>query len=90
MAVEWKKMAFADDVEPSLGNPDADGKVLSSTAAGVRSWINADKQVKFGSLIAQNSDFGSVLISAPFSAEEIPDFFTDMAFWDESIDLGGV
>jgi hypothetical protein len=27
--------------EPSLGNPDVDGKVLSSTAAGVRSWITA-------------------------------------------------
>jgi hypothetical protein len=25
--------------EPGLGNPDVDGKVLSSTAAGVRSWI---------------------------------------------------
>jgi len=25
--------------EPSLGNPDADGKVLSSTASGVRSWV---------------------------------------------------
>jgi hypothetical protein len=25
--------------EPALGNPDADGKVLSSTASGVRSWI---------------------------------------------------
>jgi hypothetical protein len=27
--------------EPALGNPDTDGKVLSSTAAGVRSWIDA-------------------------------------------------
>ena len=26
-------------VEPSLGNPASDGQVLSSTAAGVRSWI---------------------------------------------------
>lgn len=26
-------------LEPDLGNPDTDGKVLSSTAAGVRSWI---------------------------------------------------
>ena len=26
--------------EDSLGNPNADGKVLSSTIAGVRSWIN--------------------------------------------------
>lgn len=25
--------------EPALGNPDADGYVLSSTAAGVRSWV---------------------------------------------------
>lgn len=27
--------------EPVLGNPDTDGKILSSTAAGVRSWIAA-------------------------------------------------
>lgn len=25
--------------EPPLGNPDADGDVLSSTTAGVRSWV---------------------------------------------------
>ncbi len=25
--------------EPALGDPDSDGKVLSSTAAGVRSWV---------------------------------------------------
>ena len=29
------------DAEPALGNPSADGKVLSSTMAGVRSWIAA-------------------------------------------------
>ena len=51
---------------------------------------NSIRQINFESLIAQNLDFGSVSISAPFSTEEIPDFFTDMAFWDESIDLGGV
>jgi microcystin-dependent protein len=27
--------------EPALGNPDVDGKVLSSTAAGVRSWVTS-------------------------------------------------
>jgi hypothetical protein len=29
-----------DQVEPDLGVPDTSGKVLSSTTAGVRSWIN--------------------------------------------------
>lgn len=28
------------DVEPALGNPASDGYVLSSTAAGVRSWVS--------------------------------------------------
>lgn len=27
------------DYEPALGNPDVDGKILSSTAAGARSWV---------------------------------------------------
>lgn len=36
--------AYATDAdlsgkEPALGAPDTDGKVLSSTAAGVRSWV---------------------------------------------------
>jgi hypothetical protein len=30
-----------DAKEDSLGNPDTDGKVLSSTAAGVRTWVSA-------------------------------------------------
>ena len=32
--------ATADGAEPSLGNPSADGQLLSSTTAGVRSWID--------------------------------------------------
>jgi len=32
-------LAIGSDVEAYLGNPSADGYVLSSTAAGVRSWV---------------------------------------------------
>lgn len=37
-------------VEPALGNPDVDGKVLSSTALGVRSWIAAGGALAVGDL----------------------------------------
>jgi hypothetical protein len=33
--------------EPSLGNPDVDGKVLASTTAGVRSWITATSNLTY-------------------------------------------
>jgi len=36
--------------EPALGNPDVDGKVLSSTALGVRSWIAAGGAVAVSDL----------------------------------------
>jgi len=29
------------DKEPALGNPASDGQVLSSTVAGVRSWVDS-------------------------------------------------
>lgn len=43
--------------EPGLGNPDEDGKVLSSTAAGVRSWVGMIPGVPTGAVLpfAQNS-----------------------------------
>ena len=34
------KQAIDANAEPDLGNPNIDGEVLSSTADGVRSWIN--------------------------------------------------
>jgi hypothetical protein len=42
-ALSWAnlKAALSSLYEPALGNPDADGKVLASTAAGVRSWVTA-------------------------------------------------
>lgn len=55
----------ASDVgaEPSLGNPAADGYVLSSTAAGVRSWIPIPSAPvtsvfgRVGNVIAQSGDY---------------------------------
>ncbi len=43
--------------EPGLGNPDEDGKVLTSTAAGVRSWVGMIPGVPTGAVLpfAQNS-----------------------------------
>jgi len=39
MAITWKELAYSADVEPALGNPAVTGYLLSSTDAGVRSWI---------------------------------------------------
>lgn len=41
--------------EPLLGNPDADGKVLSSTTAGVRSWVPRGSEV-LSSITLMSSD----------------------------------
>ena len=35
------KKSEVDGKEPDLGNPASDGQVLSSTAAGVRSWVDS-------------------------------------------------
>jgi hypothetical protein len=35
----WSKITGAPSFEPALGNPASNGMVLSSTTAGVRSWI---------------------------------------------------
>jgi hypothetical protein len=35
----WSKITGAPSFEPALGNPGSNGMVLSSTTAGVRSWI---------------------------------------------------
>ena len=44
----WKKgVIFRDEgaMENDLGNPSSDGMILSSTAAGVRSWVKSEKVV---------------------------------------------
>ena len=38
-AEQWSAVIDPDAYEPTLGSPDVDGKVLSSTTSGVRSWI---------------------------------------------------
>jgi hypothetical protein len=40
-SLAWSKITGAPAFEPALGNPASDGMVLSSTVAGVRSWIAA-------------------------------------------------
>ena len=44
----WRvtKLLNSDETERALGNPTADGQVLASTAAGVRSWVDAPNGVK--------------------------------------------
>ena len=37
--IPWDQVTGKPALEPALGKPDTDGKVLSSTAAGVRSWV---------------------------------------------------
>lgn len=67
-------LAAADvGAEPALGNPDVDGKVLSSTAAGVRSWIAA------GGALALD-DLTDVDASAP-SDNDILRFDTASGTW---------
>ena len=38
---DFAKKGEVDAKEPTLNNPASDGQVLSSTAAGVRSWVAA-------------------------------------------------
>lgn len=38
-SLAWSKITAAPAFEPALGNPSVDGYILSSTTAGVRSWI---------------------------------------------------
>lgn len=37
--MEWSKWMREQDIEPGLGNPDTNERVLSSTKAGARSWV---------------------------------------------------
>lgn len=37
--VHWNNILYKPLLEPTLGNPPVDGYVLSSTVAGIRSWI---------------------------------------------------
>jgi len=39
--LDCAKKSEVDGKEPALGNPSSDGMVLSSTAAGVRSWVDS-------------------------------------------------
>lgn len=52
--------------EPALGNPGADGYVLSSTMAGVRSWVPAPTgaEVTSISIVEANGFAGSVVIAS--------------------------
>jgi hypothetical protein len=65
-------------VEPSLGNPASDGQVLSSTAAGVRSWVNVSLKIPFylsnGTLdtISLNADSSFPFFKSNGSASNIP------------------
>lgn len=52
--------ATAGGPEPALGNPSADGQLLSSTTAGVRSWIDLPPGVPTGGLV-------------PFAGSSAPD-----------------
>ena len=62
--------------EPALGNPDVDGKILASTAGGVRSWVNryvlpiAAAAMLGGVMIGENVNVdaqGRISVAAPYS-----------------------
>lgn len=62
--------------EGALGNPDADGKILASTAGGVRSWVNryvlpmAAAAMLGGVMIGANVNVdaqGRISVAAPYS-----------------------
>jgi len=62
--------------ESALNNPDADGKILASTASGVRSWVNryvlpvAAAAMLGGVMIGSNIDVdaqGRISVAAPYS-----------------------
>jgi|GEM_PF-5670082 len=62
--------------EPSLSNPDTDGKILASTAGGVRSWVNryvlpiAAAAMLGGVMIGANVNVdaqGRISVAAPYS-----------------------
>lgn len=43
---EWGRWFASSQIESDLGNPTTNGQVLSSTTAGVRSWIDKDATVQ--------------------------------------------
>lgn len=51
----------ASSAEPALGNPDVSGKVLSSTTAGVRSWITDAGEANAATSLGTGSD-GETLV----------------------------
>ena len=62
--------------EGALGNPDVDGKILASTAAGVRSWVNryvlpvAAAAMLGGVMVGANINVdaqGRISVAAPYS-----------------------
>jgi hypothetical protein len=48
--------------EPALGNPEADGYVLSSRADGTRSWVEGEAPVTPSRIAAINSPFEGALL----------------------------
>lgn len=59
-------LALAEDTEPALGNPASNGFVLSSTTAGVRSWVAKSAQ-PFSDLAALIMNNGDPTKTAKFS-----------------------
>ena len=51
------------DLELSLGNPTSDGQILSSTIAGIRSWINAPSTSNFMDLTTNQTAAGNKTFS---------------------------
>jgi len=72
-SLAWSKItgapAFVTSAEPPLGNPASDGQVLSSTAAGVRSWITPPTGLvtsvfgRTGAIVATANDYSFTQLS---------------------------
>jgi hypothetical protein len=79
--------------EPALGNPDADGKALVSTTAGVRSWaaIMSDPTSATGDLIIRTAGgLGRVPIGDPGQVPTVNEAGTGLVYADAPTGTGGL
>lgn len=75
-SLSWTKIIGAPPFEPALGNPDSDGQVLSSTAAGVRSWITpaggggtvSSVFTRTGAVVAATGDYTAAQVTNALSS----------------------
>jgi hypothetical protein len=85
--LDWNKIVNAPAFEPALGNPDADGYLLSSTITGIRSWIApaagsggvSSVFSRTGDVLAVAGDYASYYVSLTGSYAD-PAWITSLAY----------